>query len=765
MLNKALKRKIYPLPKIQEILQRRKGYKYFTKLDLSMQYYAFELDEESSELCVIVTPFGKYKYKRLPMGICLSTVIAQEIMEEVLRDIENVEIYLDDIGIFSDDWNSHLKTIQLVLMKLEENGFSINPLKCEWAVQETDWLGYWLTPEGLKPWTKKIKAIQAIQEPTNLRQLRSFIGMINHYKEMWPHRSHIMSPLTSLTGHKFQWNDACQKAFEHIKLMITEDVLLAYPDHNLPFEIQTDASDYQLGSVIKQKGRPVAYFSKKLNKAQKNYTIEEKEILSIVETLKTFRSMLLGAQIHIFTDHLNLTYHKFTTQRVLRQRLYIEEFNPQFHHIPGRHNKIADALSRLPIKDEQQIQQMNNECYINSPPLQELQYPLNYNDIAQQQIEDQLLLQAMQCNPTRFRVKNIKNVDLIVQTNQPDGKERICIPETALKPIVVWYHLTLMHPGETKLFDTIHLQFVHPKLRHVVKTITQNCELCQRYKHSTHKYGQLPPKQATEQPWETVAVDLIGPWNIIINNVNLGVLNAITMIDITTNITELIRLNNRDSRHAARAFENNWLSRYPSPTFCLHDNGGEFLGKPFQLLLQRHNIRNKTTTVKNPRANAICERMHLTIENMIRTSIHERPNEINQQHISQIIDDALASCMFALRAATHQTLKTTPSIIAFGRDMIFNIPQNINIQDIRNKRQLQININNERENKKRTNYQYEVGQHILIKIDDPTKLQARFQGPYQILQINNNGTIIIRKNDNTTQTINIRRIRPFFTSE
>lgn len=151
MLNKALKRKNYPLPKIQDILHRRSGFKFFTKIDLSMQYYAFELDEESSDLCVIVTPFGKYKYKRLPMGICLSTDIAQEIMETVLQDIEGVEIYLEDIGIFSNSWESHLQTIQTVLTRLQENGFSVNPLKCEWAVKETDWLGYWLTTEGLKP--------------------------------------------------------------------------------------------------------------------------------------------------------------------------------------------------------------------------------------------------------------------------------------------------------------------------------------------------------------------------------------------------------------------------------------------------------------------------------------------------------------------------------------------------------------------------------------------------------------------------------------
>jgi Reverse transcriptase (RNA-dependent DNA polymerase). len=193
-----------------------------------MQYYAFELDEESSNLCVIVTPFGKYKYKRLPMGICLSTDIAQEIMESVLQDIEGVEIYLDDIGIFSNNWDSHIQTLQIVLTRLQENGFTVNPLKCEWAVKETDWLGYWLTTEGLKPWTKKIKAIQAIKPPTNIRQLRSFIGMVNYYKEMWPHRSHIMAPLTSITGHKFKWDDVCQKAFNEIKRIIAQDVILTF---------------------------------------------------------------------------------------------------------------------------------------------------------------------------------------------------------------------------------------------------------------------------------------------------------------------------------------------------------------------------------------------------------------------------------------------------------------------------------------------------------------------------------------------------------
>ena len=202
------------------------------------QFYTFELDEQSKELCVIVTPFGKFRYNQLPMGLKQSPDFAQEIMEDVLHDIEECDCYIDDVGCFDSSWDLLLQTLKRVLTQLSDNGFTVHLEKCEWAVQETDWLGYWLTPTGLKPWHKKIEAILHLEHPQTVKQVRSFLGAVTYYHDMFPKCSHILTPLTELTGKiPFKWTERHQNAFDEMKALIAKDVLVQYPDHNLPFHV------------------------------------------------------------------------------------------------------------------------------------------------------------------------------------------------------------------------------------------------------------------------------------------------------------------------------------------------------------------------------------------------------------------------------------------------------------------------------------------------------------------------------------------------
>ena len=212
-----------------------------------------------------------------------------------------------------------------------------------------------------------------MKAPTAITELRGFVGLVGFYNDLFPQRSQVLAPLTSLgnlpKGTKLGklWTNECNEAFEKMKAIVAADCLLAYPDHNRPFYIYTDASDFQLGAVIMQRDsegvlRPVAYFSQKLNSAQRNYTTIEKELLSIVMVLKKYRTMLYGAELLIFTDHKNLTFDNFNTQRVLRWRCYIEEYHPRLFYIEGKSNILADAFSRLPREGNPNAEAVELDC-------------------------------------------------------------------------------------------------------------------------------------------------------------------------------------------------------------------------------------------------------------------------------------------------------------------------------------------------------------------------------------------------------------------
>jgi transposase InsO family protein len=782
-LNKAIRRRVYLLPRIQDVLQRRSGYSFFTKLDVSMQFYTFELDEESKQLCTIVTPFGKFQYNRLPMGIKCSPDIAQETMEEVLHDLD-CEVYIDDIGTFSTDWNSHIQLLDQILKRLDDNGFMINPLKCEWGVKETDWLGYWLTPVGLKPWQKKVDGILRMDAPKNIKQLRSFIGAVNYYRDLWPRRAHILHPLTCLTGKtKFEWTETHQKAFDTMKAVVASDALMRYPDHNKPFEIYTDASDYQMGACIMQEGKPVAYFSRKLTRAQQNYTTMEKELLAIVATLTEFRSMLLGARIFVFTDHKNLTFKNLNSSRVLRWRLFLEDFDVTYSYIEGKQNVLGDAFSRLPRLDDTAITEGKKssaseseeslffsltdnkilfDCFLNLPTQQQMRYTLDLKWIQENQFEDEKLNEMRQQHPGNFPAHTIDGVPLLCyrhdHLDENTTNWKICIPSGLLRDMVLFFHKVLGHAGEVRVYDSIRARFHHPKLKAMVEEVRKDCQVCRKHKLQGPGYGELSAREVILAPWEEVHIDLIGPWRVPIGEMELE-FNALTCIDPVTNLVEIVRIDRKTARHIAQKFENIWLSRYPMPMKCVHDNGGEFIGWEFQELLERCGIKDCPTTSRNPQGNAVCERMHQTVGNVLRTLLHGET--LRGENVNEIIDNALATVTHTLRTAISRSLNfNSPGELAFKRHMFLNLPLEADLQALQQHRQLRVDKNLVNANSRRLNYDYRPGQMVYVKVVDPTKLGERSEGPFQVEVVHSNGTITIRRNQYVTERVNIRRVFP-----
>ena len=821
-LNAQMYRLVYPFPRIEDILRRRKGYKYFTKLDISMCFHTFKLDEFSSNLCVITTPFGKFRYRRLPMGVKQSPDFCQELMEEVLADFrDHVEVYIDDIGVFSDSWEEHVEILNKVLQRLQDKNFSITPHKCEWAMQETDFLGHWLTPTGLRPWKKKISAILALSPPRTMKELRSFIGMVNFYRHMYPQRSHHLAPLTALTGKKtFEWSPQCQKAFENVKAMLAHDAFIRYPDHNIPFHVYVDTSDYQLGAVIMQENIPVAYFSRKLNPAQRNYTTMEKELLSIVETLKEFRSMLLGcAALHIQTDHKNLTYSTLNSQRVLRWRLFLEEYNPIFHYIPGQDNVIADALSRLPLSEEEeksvpskvpsdgpssgprslfdhsgkhsvfQVPRAPNDdprlasrdadshespifmdeelidVYLNHPAITANQpLPVDYATIFQHQQNDAALMALVQSKPDYYHLQPFPTenpqYNLVCYRQSVNALWRIRIPDSLLLHTVNWYHLVLNHAGSTRLRDTIAMHMTHPQLGLYCDQAVSSCPTCQRLKVVHRHYGELPPREVRGNPWSDIAIDLVGPWTVKVHGIALT-FQALTVIDTVTNFCEIIRIYDKTARHVGLQLENSWLSRYPRPVRCLFDQGGEFIGHAFTQVLRNHGVKPVPLTVKYPQSNALCERLHLTIGNSLRAIVnYEPPQNIDQAAL--MVNTALQTAAYSARTAIHGSLKHSPGSLAFHRDMLFDIPILADMELIRQKRQIIVDERARLANRSRVFHDYKIGDRVLIRATNPDKLALRTSpNPFTITRVHSNGTVTIQRGPHVTERINIRRLIPY----
>jgi len=352
---------------------------------------------------------------------------------------------------------------------------------------------------------------------------------------------------------------------------------LAHPDFNKPFQIHTDASHYQLGVVVSQDGKPIAFHSRKLNPAQTRCTTVERELLSTAETLKECRNMLLGQEIEVFTDHKNPVCKHFNTERVMRWRLLLEEFGPKLTCVKGSNNIVADTLSRLEIAEEE----FSAEAFTNESANEEEEFPaghpLSCNEIAFRQKKDRALQNKFRTEP-ELCVKKPHTFSDSTHTLATKNN-KICVPEASQQKCAEWCHLTLMHPGEKRLELTTaqHCTWIGPSTACV--SACKRCENCAVSKKRDKKHGLLPPESTPEIiPWNTLCADLVGPCKF--GNEQKPKthveFHCMSMIDPATGFFDTVDVDQKTADVTANWLEIHWLSRHPWPAEIAMDMGSEF---------------------------------------------------------------------------------------------------------------------------------------------------------------------------------------------
>ncbi|GBG70698.1 hypothetical protein CBR_g7997 [Chara braunii] len=348
-----------PLPRIDDLLDRVQGCRYFSKIDLKSEYHQIAIRPEDQHKTAFQTRYGLYEFVVMPFGLCNAPGTFQHAINRIFHDYLDkfVIVYLDDILIFSKTVEEHVAHLDKVLGLLRQDKFKINGEKCEFGRTRVLYLGHEISAEGLKPDDARVTNIRDWPRPQSVTEMRSFLGMTVHYKTFVKNYSILAAPLTDLTrlDTPWEWTDECKAAFRNLKHVLTHYEVLKLPDPDKPFIVTTDASQYGIGAVLTQqegpKLRPVEYMSKKMSSLKLAKSTYEKELYAVYKTFTHWRHYLLGKFFILRTDHQTLRWMR--TQPVLSDALkhWIEvieqyDFDPQY--LQGEYNKVADALSCRP---------------------------------------------------------------------------------------------------------------------------------------------------------------------------------------------------------------------------------------------------------------------------------------------------------------------------------------------------------------------------------------------------------------------------------
>lgn len=348
----------YPLPRVDDCIDCVGSSRFISKFDLVKGYWQVPLSDRAQEISCFTALGRTYKCLVMPFGLKNAPACFQRMMNTLTADIPGCVTYLDDVIIHSDTWQDHLEGIEALLRVLQDANLVLNLKKCHLVQAKVQYLGYVIGQGELAPPQAKIEAVMAIPSPRNRKEVRRFLGLCGYYRRFVPNFATVVAPVTDLLKGKrtFKWTEKEELSFVQLKTVLCNAPVLRAPDFGKPFKLMCDASDVGSGAVLMQEDsdgidRPVCYYSKKFNSAQRNYSTIEKELLALVQALQHFSVYACpsGPTVIIYTDHHPLKYlnhFRDKNQRLTRWSLYLQEFDLDVRHVKGRDNIIADCLSR-----------------------------------------------------------------------------------------------------------------------------------------------------------------------------------------------------------------------------------------------------------------------------------------------------------------------------------------------------------------------------------------------------------------------------------
>lgn len=622
-LNQSISDEHAYIPNFDDVSSRLNGMKYFSVLDLKDGFWQVKLSEESKKLCTFATPFGNYRFLRLPFGIKTAPSVFQKKNYENFGDIENVTIYSDDILITGRDRKEHDMVLLKVLERAREKNIRFNMKKIQIAVEQVKYLGHIFSYNEIKPDPERLMAIEQMTRPTNKNDLETFLGVANFLRPFVPNLSALTAPLRELLKKNviFAWSKRHDGAFDTIKDHILKSNILVPFDPTKEIKIQCDASQGGLGCCLLQDNKPISFASRSLTPAERNYAQIEKEMLSILFACNKFHFYTYGRTVKVINDHKPLLgimkkqIHNISSAKLQRMRLKLLNYDVQLEYAPGKTIVLADYLSRYMIKsseneEDKSVTESILTINVSDERKSEMQNETDNDEtlrIIKEYCQNGWPNNKNKCSPNTKYYYKLRN-EILLDDGILFYRERVIIPSAMRKMILDMLHQP--HFGVSKTQKRARNSVFWPSICNEIEQTVSKCSICQE-NSSMNKKEPLIPHDIPNEPFKKIACDVLE------HKAN----NYLVVVDFYSKWIELIRLKTKTANEINKQLLI-IFARFGYPHIIIGDNMplGSFECKQFA---KKHDIEIVTSSPHHSQSNGMAEKAVHICKNILKKSNNE----------------------------------------------------------------------------------------------------------------------------------------------